>query len=45
MPDKFDPDERFKLDVGDEEPEDALRRLLDKKPEPDADSEDDEGYT
>jgi len=42
MPDKFDPDERFKLDIGDEEPEEALRRLLDKKPEPDADPEDED---
>lgn len=39
MPDKYDPDEKFKLDIGDEEPEDALRRLLDKKPEPDDDPE------
>jgi len=40
MSDKFDPDEKFKLDIGDEEPEDALRRLLDKKPEPDESDED-----
>lgn len=42
MPDKFDPDERFKVDIGDEEPEDALRRLLDKKPEPEPEPEADE---
>ncbi len=42
MPDKYDPDERFKVDIGDEEPEAALRRLLDKKVEPDgSDDEDD----
>ena len=42
MPDKFNPDERFKLDLGDEEPEDALRRLLDEKPEPPADADDED---
>jgi hypothetical protein len=43
MPDKFDPDEKFKVDIGDEEPEDALRRLLDKKKaEPEADPEDED---
>ena len=41
MPDKFDPDERFKVDIGDEEPEEALRRLLDKKPETEPEPEDD----
>lgn len=42
MPDKYDPDERFKVDIGDEEPEDALRRLLDKKAEPEADPDDED---
>jgi hypothetical protein len=42
MPDEFDPDERFKIDTGDEEPEEILRRLLDQKPEPEADPEDED---
>lgn len=39
---KPDPDERFKLDIGEMEPEEALRRLLDKKPEPDGEPEDED---
>lgn len=42
MPDKYDPDEKFKVDIGDETPEEALRRLLDKKPEPETDPEDED---
>lgn len=41
MPDRFDPDERFKLDM---EPEDAIRKFLGdvKKPSEDDDNSEEE---